>query len=273
MRYLRGWEAFRADPEFTSKLTTGSVLMLLMFVPVLGILASIALIGWNAVALRRAVSGQDTPLPRLDFDTTYLGKLLETGFKGFIAQMLYSLIFVGFYFAFICCLYAGVFGVMGGVAAGASAGGEAGAGIGAVLSLLILGAVCFLFFVLMMVGAAVLQIGVMRAEITDDLSPALQVGETLKMTKMLAKELFVCGIVIYIMQMGMSFVIMFTLFLGMFPCAVIMQVVVTYMRAELYRVYLEKGGEPLPVGPLVVEGGDLPLVGPENARTPPPRQF
>ena len=271
MHYLRGWTALRNDPQWTSKVLWATLLLLSsMCIPVIG---QITLIGWNALMLRRAVSGQDSPLPRMEFDTDYLMKLLNAGFKGFLASLLWSLPFIAIIMCSYCCMYLGIFGMLGGVAAGAEAGGEAGAGIGLVLGIVIF-CVAFLFmFVLIIVANMVMQVAVMRAELTDDVNAALRFGEVMNMTKMLAKELFVGMLVMQLVGMCVGFVGVLSLYLLLFPGVIIMQVIVTYFRAELYRVYLEKGGQPLPIGPLAVEGGDPPQVGPHQQAYTPPAQF
>ena len=75
MEYLRGWRAMRQDPQWTNKVLIASVLALsAMCIPVFG---QLVLTGWAALMLRRAVSGQDSPLPRMDFDFDYFMKLLN----------------------------------------------------------------------------------------------------------------------------------------------------------------------------------------------------
>jgi len=123
-------------------------------------------------------------------------------------------------------------------------------------------------FLAIVAGNMVMQVAVMRAELTDDLNAAMRFGEVLQMTKLIAKELFLGMLVLQLLGFVLVFVTVCTLYLGLFPSIVVMQVVVTYMRAEFYRRYLEKGGQPLPIGPLAVEHGDSPTVGPGAHPTP-----
>ncbi|MBX3275151.1 MAG: DUF4013 domain-containing protein [Sandaracinaceae bacterium] len=271
MHYLRGWTALRSDPEWVGKVGWASLIVLSgMCIPVIG---QIVLIGWNALMLRRAVSGQDSPLPRLDMDFNYLMKLVETGFKGFLAALLWSIPFVAAIMVGYCCMYVGIVAMFGTVMAGASAGGEAGAGVGAILGVVLM-IVCFvLLFAFILVANMVMQVAVMRAEIADDVGAALRFGEVMKMTKLLAKELIVGMIVLQLVGLVVAFVGILSLYLLLFPGVVIMHVITTYYRAELYRVYLEKGGQPLPIGPLAVEGGDPPTVGPHAGVYTQPRAF
>jgi hypothetical protein len=244
MEYLRGWRALRQDPQWMGKVGIGSLLTL--SIPVVG---QMVLMGWNSVALRRAISGQDSPLPRLEFDFDYLTKLLGVGFKPFLAQMLWSMPIVGVLFVGYCCM-AGA--VMGAAAAGSDAGGILGLLLSLASGLVMIGG--------MFLMGMVLQVGVLRAEVADDIGESLKLKEVLGMTRLLFTELLVGSFVLGLLTMVGGMFAGFTLYLALFPVLVVLGVINTYYRAELYRVYLEKGGEPLPVGPLTVERGDAALV-------------
>ena len=271
MQYLRGWTALRNDPEWVGKVGWASLIVLTgMCIPVVG---QIALLGWNALMLRRAACGQDSPLPRLEMDLNYLMKLVETGFKSFLAGLLWSIPLIAAIMVGYCCMYAGVVAMFGAAAAGASAGGEAGAGIGAIFGVVVMIVCFFLLFAFIMVANMVTQVAVLRAELSDDVGAALRFGEVMKMTKMLAKELIVGMIVLQLVALVGVFIGLISLYLLLFPVVVILQIITTYFRAELYRVYLEKGVQPLPIGPLAVEGGDPPVVGPHAGTYTQPRTF
>lgn len=271
MQYLRGWTALRNDPAGWGKVGWGTLLILSgCCIPMFG---QVVLLGWNSLMLRRAVSGQDSPLPRLEFDFDYLMKLVGMGIKPLIISFLWSLPLVGAIMAGYCCIYLGMFGMLAGVGAGAQAGGDAGAGVGLVLGILLM-IVCFVaLFVLIIFANMVMQVAIMRAEITDDFNAGLRFGEVMSMTKMLMKELFVGLLVMQLVGMVVAFFGVITLYLLLFPGIVVIQIIGTYFRAELYRVYLEKGGQPLPVGPLAVEGGDPPQVGPHAGTYTQPTAF
>lgn len=250
MEYLRGWRALRKDPQWISKVLIGT---LAQFVPVVG---PIVLAGWRSLMLRRAVSGQDAPLPRLDFDFEHLKSLLFTGFKGFLAQLLWSLplvvILLGTY---VGCIASAFF-----VAAMASSGDGPG-----VLPVLIILLFCVLVPILVIVTSLPLNIATLRAELTDDLAPAMRIKDVLAMTRFMAKELIVGQLVL--MGIGIGVLLPFgviTLGLGLYPGAIVMQVIGAYWQAEVYKRYLEKGGAPLPVGPLEASS---------TAQPPAPAQF
>jgi hypothetical protein len=251
MQYLRGWRALRRDPEWVKKIAIASFILFIgAFIPILG---QVVLAGWSALALRRAVSGQDAPLPRLDLDFNYLGKLLSTGFKGFLAQLLWSLPLVAVLAMGLCCFYAG----MVALALGVNGAGGSDESIGIVLACVV--GVCILVmpFVIVVLSAPV-HVANMRAELTDDISSAMRFKDVLEMTKLLMKELVIGQFVL--MALGIAAVVfgVLTLYIGMFPAAAVLQVIHTYWLAEVYSRYLAKGGQPLPIGPLDVEGGNYP---------------
>lgn len=259
MEYLRGWRAMRQDPQWTNKVLIASVLALsAMCIPVFG---QLVLTGWAALMLRRAVSGQDSPLPRMDFDFDYFMKLLNVGFKGFLARLVWSIPMIMIGVTMGCCVYAALFGTMFAGAAGAAAGGEAGGALGGLAGLCFFGAVMIIMPVVMILIGMPMQIAVLRAELTDDVNAAMKFKEVLDTTKMLFKELLVGSFVLGLVGMAAGIASVFTLYLLLPPAMVVMTIIHAYFHAELYRVYLEKGGQPLPLGPLEVEGGDPPQVG------------
>ena len=276
MQYLRGWTALRNDPNWVRVLTMGSALILCgFFVPIVGpLLLQLVLTGWTTLILRRAVSGQDSPLPRLDFDFSYLGKLVEEGVKGWLAALLWRMPMTFVMFASICCMYVGM-GVMvsGGMAAGGAAGGEAGAGLGGLAAMCGIFAMMFVYIGLIQIMQMPVHMAYIRAEITGDLNQAMRFKDVMDMTKLMFKELFFGQIVMTFISFGLVLGGELMCFIGLFPAMVVLNLIMTFWHAELYRVYLEKGGEPLPIGPLTVEGGDVPQVGSPPDGWNNPQQF
>jgi len=246
-----------------SKVGIGCVLVLSgMIIPVVG---QVALLGWTSLALRRAVQGQDSPLPRLDFDFNYLGKLLGIGFKGFLARLIWSLPIMAIAMLFFCCAYAGMGAAVAGLSGGGNHSGDDGAVLGLVMTIVMLVMYLLLFVVIMLLSLPI-QIAMLRAELTDELNSAMKFGEVLAMTRMLLGDLIKGMIVMMLIGMAVGFVGVATCYIGLFPGVVVMAVIQTYWMAEIYKVYLQKGGTPLQVGPLDVEGGNL-------GTAPPPPQF
>ncbi len=241
MQYLRGWRALRKDPEWKQKIGIISLILLTAgFIPILG---QLVMIGWGALAMRRAVSGQESPLPRLDFDFEYMGKLLGVGFRGFLASLLWTFPVVLVTVLSVFCLYGSIaYAVLSG-----SSEEDA--------KMIVIVALVAMFVLLPLVSiflAMPAHVAMMRAELSDDLSAALRFKEVMGTTRLLFKELLVGSFVMMMIRMCGLLLGLATCFIGLFPAAAILYVIDTYWKAELYRVYLEKGGMPLAIGPLEV---------------------
>lgn len=244
MEYLRGFRKLREDPEWLSKLGVGSLLLLsAMVVPFLG---QVTIAGWTALILRRAVAGQDDRLPTLDFQFDYLGKLFGTGFKGFVAAFVWGLpagLLIG----------VGVVGLYLGMMFGAIAASSSGEG-GAMLAVLCVFAVALP--TLMIVGtllALPAQMALIRAEIADDLNQGLQFGPVLEMTRKVFRELLIGALILGVVQTVLVFGSLLLCYLPLLPSMVAMQVARAHVGAQLYQLYLERGGQALPMGPLDVD--------------------
>jgi len=235
MDYFRGYRTFRDDPQWTSKMFVGVALMLCS--AIIPIIPQVALQGWSALVLRRSVHGVDTPMPRLDFDFDYLGKLLNPGFKAFIVRMVWTLP-VSFLAAgaFLCIYFGGALAMIG----GAKSGGEGGAfaalcciGV-AVLTLVPV-------FILLTLPATIASL---RAELMDDLNEGLKFGEIFAMTKLVFKELFLGSLLIGMTQFALFVAGMLLCYLPAFAVGWLGVYVNAKFQAELYRLYLAKGGAP-----------------------------
>lgn len=235
MEYLRGLKRLREDPDWLSKVGIGS--LLLFSSAIIPIVGNIVLQGWMALIVRRAVSGQETPLPRLDFDFDYLGKLFGAGFKGYIAAFVWGLPAAFLVGGSVACLYIGM------VFAAVSGGGEE----------LGLAMTCFFAVglpVLMLLGMIIslpAHVAMIRAELTDDLNQGLQFREVLDMTKRVFRELLIGSIVLAFVQFVMVLISLPLCYLPLFPCLVAMMVARAHFGAQLYALHLERGGQPLQI--------------------------
>lgn len=251
MEYLRGFRVMREDPEWIGKVAVAC--LLLFAAACIPVVPQLILYGWQGLILRRAVSGQTSPMPRLDLDMNYLMKLMNGGFKVFLARLLWSLPVVAVALVFVCCTYLSFGGAMVGVGVGAEEGGEEGALLGLLgyLCLMSVGTIVYLAAVILL--SMPMQVAVTRAELTDDLNQAMRFGDVMAMTKLLFKDLLVGNIV----MMGIGFLVgivgILTLYLALFPGVVVIILITTHWQAQLYQRYLEKGGVPLKIGPLDVE--------------------
>ncbi len=266
MDYLKGYRVAREDPQWTNKIVVGSVILLSsMIIPLVG---QLALLGWQALIMRRAIHGQDTPMPRLDFDFDYLGKLVGLGFKALLARFLWTLPVMVLLGGAFVCMYFGFIAVAVGGAAAASSGGDAGAAFGGI------GAMCCMFggyaamIVLAMVAAVPGSVASMRAELTDDLNQAMKFGEVMRFTKanfgVLVKGTLIIGVVNWLLSMVGAL----ACFVGIFPVAILTMVAHGHFLSQVYLQHVQAGGEALPVA-----GPDIEPPRPPAPQPQPPQTF
>jgi hypothetical protein len=244
MEYLRGFRVLRQDPDWLSKLGVGSLLLISAgFIPFLG---QVVLAGWGAVTVRRAIGGHETPLPRLDLDFDYLGKLLGSGFKVFLAQLIWGIPAGILIVSSVMCLYLGVFFV-----ALQGDGGFGGLGMLCALGV----GLPMLTFLGLLLGLPA-QMAAIRAELSDDLNAALQFAQVLDMTKVVFRELVIGSIVLSLVQTGLAIVSLPLCYLPLIPSMVAMITVRAHFAAQLYQRYLERGGAPVTLAHPAIDGVD-----------------
>lgn len=241
MDYLKGYRVFRDDPEWGKKTLVGTLLFLsTIVIPVLG---NAVLVGWQALILRRAVRGEDRPLPRLDFDMEYLGKLLGIGFKGFIVRFVWSLPAMVIGGGVVLCTYLGAIAL--------AVGGLSG-DTGESASLFVGCCICGGFFTLMpilVVMSIPAQVAAMRAELSDDLNQGLRFREVMDFTKAMFRPLFMGSLVLWTVGTVLSLIGLFACYVGAFAVAVVGMVAQAHLVAQVYRAWVAQGGEEIPVAP------------------------
>ncbi len=265
MDYLKGYRVAREDPQWTNKIVVGSVILVTsMIIPLIG---QLALLGWQALIMRRAVHGQDTPLPRLDFDFDYLGKLVGLGFKALLARFLWTLPVMVLVGGLVVCMYFGFIAVAVGGVAAAESGGDAGAAFGG------LGAMCCMFggyfgvIVLAMLAAIPASVAAMRAELTDDLNQAMKFGEVMQFTKANFGVLFKGTLIIGVVSWLLSMVGVLACFVGIFPVAILGMVAHGHFLAQVYMEHVQAGGATLPVAGPDIEAPRAPMSQPQPPQT------
>jgi len=248
---LRGLRVLREDPEWLSKLGVASVLLLSgCVVPLLG---QVAVLGWVALILRRFAAGQERPLPRLNFELDYLGKLVATGFKPFMVLFLWTLPCSMLLGTIMACTWVGLMMVAARTGARMVAAGAAGplAGLQTLVSCA-LPALLMIAALLLLLAQIPAQMALLRAELTDDLSEAFRFREVIQMTRLVFRELLLSSLVLAVVHLGLSLFSMLLCGLPLIPLTAAMMVAGAHVRAQLYKLYLERGGEPLAMAPLDV---------------------
>lgn len=258
METLRGFRLFRQDPEWLSKML---VMTVLLFIPTVG---QIVVIGWGALFLRGIVRGRPegwTPPLRFDFD--YLVKLADPGFKGWLVQIAWS-----FPIIFIVMITFGCGGALTSILAAGAAGAadHSGGGAGAAGLVTCFIPVLYLIMIPIILAAQIpAMFAAMRAELTNELKDGFQFGEVMKMTKLMFREAMMGLLILTAVSFPLVILGELALCVGLFVVIWVLFIVRTHWQAQLYQLYLQKGGTPLNIA-----SDEIVMPAPMAAPTPPP---
>jgi hypothetical protein len=236
MDYLRGLKTFRDDPAWTQKLLVGAVLALsTALIPILG---QIVLVGWGTVLLRRAVRGQEMPLPDLSFDVDQWIQLLGIGFKPFVVHFLWSLPAI----ILSCLVFVCGYGAAVAMAMSASAAGpDPGAAMG--VCMLVSGLLAVPIAVVFMLPAMTAG---MRTALTDDFAQGFAFGAVLEQTLATWRELLIGSLLLVIIGVLVTAV---TCGFGGLVIAAPMVAAFMSLLAQVYGVWVQRTGQALPLAP------------------------
>jgi hypothetical protein len=222
---------------FTMENAWGNILTLslLLLIPVVG---QITMYGWYCEIMQRLARHHPKPIPQFKFSD--FGHYLSRGVSPFVTQMLLTMPF------------SMVMGVIGGGVGMALAittrtaphhgRGEPPMALLAVYGVVILASILMGPFI-----AIVINAGVVRAELSEELGKALTLSGILGYIK---RTWFTTLYSSFVYGFLASFVVlvgMLCCYVGIFPAAVIVSTGMTHLRFQIYQSYLAKGGEPIPI--------------------------
>lgn len=259
MKYVEPFTFLFKQPHAVMTLVIGTVLF---FVPVVG---PLVLMGW-LVLVHRALMNGEQEIPALTFDD--FSRLLNLGLGPFVASMIFGLVLS---MILTPAMMIPWFGMGVAMPLFLQGGGDEAV----MLIVMAVGSlIFFLFFMgLMIVSGMFSKIILIRAELTPDVNESLKalsfsyIREFFRVAK---KELFLATLGYTLGSIVLSFAGMLVLMVGAYPAAVLTMVAGAHFRAQLYAVYLAKGGTPLPVQPIEFEkttaqtGAPLPYGGPNQ---------
>ncbi|MBI5531908.1 MAG: DUF4013 domain-containing protein [Deltaproteobacteria bacterium] len=225
---------------FSQQNAWSSILLLtvLLFIPVVG---QIVMYGWQCEILQRLERRDPKPIPEFSFSdfTHYLSR----GVTPFVTQILLTMPF------------SVVFGALGGISAMvamvATRGMHHTRGEPPWAVLSVYGVVMLLSLASAPFIAILMNAGLVRAELTEDLGKTLSFSALLAYIKRTWATTFVAS---FLYGLLASFVILLGLlccYFGLFPASIIVATGMVHLRFQIYQKYLARGGDPIPVKPPV----------------------
>lgn len=219
---------------------------LYMFIPMVG---PIAFQGYAVRVFKHLVlSGDDRNLPPMEGFT----ELINLGMMPFIMSMLYMfpLMFL-VYFGLGLGVFVGMLAVGVIVAGLAAAGLDPGiaTAVGGLLALVVGVLVFVLVYGLIILLAYPLQAVHTMVETTGKIEYAWRFSEVMAYMRALKPEYRRAFIRSFFYNLLVMTAGMLLCSVGVYPAAVVMAVAAAHVRAQLYRIYLARGHEPLPMDP------------------------
>jgi len=222
---------FTMDNAWSNILT----LSVLLLIPIVG---QITMYGWYCEIMQRLARNDPKPIPQFKFSdfTHYLSR----GVSPFVTQMLLTMPF-----SMIMGAIGGVVGMM--IAIAAQTAPRHSRGEPPVALLAIYGVVILVSILMGPFIAIVINAGVVRAELTEELGKVLSAKAIFGYIKL---TWFTTLYSSFLYGFLASFVVllgMLCCYVGIFPAMVIVTTGMTHLRFQIYQSYLAKGGEPIPL--------------------------
>jgi hypothetical protein len=231
------------QPDMVKLVLTGSVYML---IPLAG---NFAVQGYGVRTLRHLLlTGDDRRLPPMG----RLGDLIGIGIAPAAASMIFifPVVFIA-YFVLAAGMGLSVLGGMGTAAALAAAGADESVSVPAGI---IAGGLLFIFSMLLFYAAILLASYPLQAimtlvEVTGKIEYAWKMGDIRDFIRTIGKEYRRAFIQMQLRSMLVVLLGMLICYLGILPAAFILVMAGAHLRAQLYQVYLARGGRPYPMDP------------------------
>lgn len=238
MNYTDSISDFFKSPKWMMNLLLGAVCVL---IPIIG---PMVLVGWLITGFWARQDENFETFPEFDF--SHFGKYLERGLWPFLVAFVVS---IGF--SIVLVPLAWVFMIPAILISGASSGNEPNAGtcFGAVVMILMMLVFAALIFALMLVLVP-LKI---RASLTQDFAKSFDFGFVKRFLSLTWKEVVLSSL--FVMITGPIIVCLGAIVfcVGIYFATVLVYFSWTHLHKQLYKLYLSRGGEPIPLSPKLIE--------------------
>jgi hypothetical protein len=208
-----------------------------LIIPLVG---PIALLGWQTEIFQRLARRHPRPIPKLSFSdfNVYIGK----GVPAFLVQMLVAMP-IGIGVGFI----AGIANAMASFASAASRRGSHATTFDPTPIYIVLVVIGLLVLALIPLVTLVSNAATTRAEITQEIGPALQPGP---LFAYLRGSLWPAMLGLFLYSFVATGAVMLGLvlcFIGLYPAIILVRVGMVHMRWQIYESYLARGGARIPL--------------------------
>ena len=219
---------------------------LYMFIPVVG---NFAIQGYAVRLMKHIiVTGDDRSLPRLEG----LGDLISLGIGPAAASMIwmFPVIFIAYFLMAVGMAVPVLLGLgIGAAIKAAGAGDEVAALVGILVGAVGLIAVFFLFYAALIVMSYYLTAMMTIVEITGKIEYAWRFSEIRAFMRTLAPDYRRAFIGLQLRTLGVSMLGGLLCWLGIIPAMMVVIHASSHVRAQMYRLYLARGGRPFEWNP------------------------
>jgi hypothetical protein len=234
VNYTASVSDFFKSPKWMMNLLLGGVCVL---IPIVG---PMVVLGWLITGFWARQDENFETFP--DFDFSHFGKYLERGLWPFLVAFV-----VGMAFSMVMVPLAWVLMIPAMLVGGLSSGGEANTSscLGFIAMILMM-----LFFAVMIFAMMLVLVPLkIRASLTQDFAKSFDVGFVKRFLALTWKEIVLSSL--FVMITGTLFVClgMIVFCVGMYFAIVLVYFSWMHLHKQLYTLYLNRGGEPVPLSP------------------------
>jgi len=238
MEYMRAVQYIFESSKWVTNLLWGSLCIIsTIVIPIVG---QLVLIGYQfEIVERLAIASEKTGYP--DFDINRFKEYLLRGLWVFLVMLVLMLVIMPIMFVLLLV----VGGVVGGIGA-ATNGDQEAMTIGTIV-VVALGSVFMIFFMAAM--SVVMTPLTIRAGLTQDFRASFDATWIKDFTKRMWVETLLAQMFVMVVAIGAALLGYLACFIGIFPANAFIFLVQGHLYMQLYRMYLGRGGEPIPLKP------------------------
>lgn len=221
------------NPNWMMNLLWGALCVLVA--GIIPIVPYMVLFGYQFEIIEALHRRRGTTYP--DFDTNRIGEYLTKGLWPMLAGMVAMLVL---FTILIPLMFIG-FGVVGALFANEHA----------ILGILAMVLFWVAFMLFMVAANFVLLPMMLRAGLTQEFGQAFNFGWIRSFVSLVWKEMLLGGLFLMLGNMVCTFVGMLLLCVGIYPAMALVMIAQGHLMWQLYEIFLERGGEPIPLKPFV----------------------